>query len=180
MGFFEEELQKIFGKDAPITDIRFTGRACIGRLGETTNVKLEFVIQNYMEHYGGIRATVFNRNEGKIDSGLFLIEDILGKKPGVSASYINGIPPHIAVYNGKAEWYVYKPTAEDFRAIAAAVNSYLEVFLEPDRQTRETEKALAGRSDGYTSVMDTIRADKAKPRQPRKPAQGKKIKDTEL
>ena len=44
LGFFEDELRKMFGDTgSPVRDARFVGRACIGRLGTTTNVKLQFV-----------------------------------------------------------------------------------------------------------------------------------------
>ncbi|MCL2853331.1 MAG: hypothetical protein FWE20_09945 [Defluviitaleaceae bacterium] len=158
MAFFEDELRKIFGASPAINDARFTGRACMGRLGETTNVKLEFVTLGTHEKYEGIKASVFNRNEGVIDSNVFRFMDMLDFKPGGSIR----VSPHIWVYNGKAEWYSYKPNAADYAAIAASINSYLEVFLEPARLTRETEKAATGHSGEYTSVMNAIRQDKEK------------------
>ena len=147
MNFFESELRKIFETGAPVIDQRFVGRACIGRLSDTTNAKLEFVTLNTSEKYEGIKATILNRNEGMIDSQLFRFEDILGKKPGKTASYSDGVPPHIWVYNGKAEWYSYKPITADYKAIAGAVNGYLEMFREPLQRERKAEK---------TSVLDTI------------------------
>jgi hypothetical protein len=169
MAFFEEELQKMFGKGSPVRGARFTGRACVGRLGETTNVKLRFVTQGTADHYGGLEATVFNRNEGKIDSNVFLFEDILGKKPGKSACHANGIPPHVWVCNGKIEWYACKPAAADYAAIAAAVNGYLETFLDPPERAGETERP---------STLAAIREAKAKPRQPcSKSAPGRKKDD---
>ncbi len=43
MNFFEQELRKLFADSETLRDIRFTGRVCLARLTDTTNVKLEFV-----------------------------------------------------------------------------------------------------------------------------------------
>ena len=131
MGFFENELQKMFGTNSPITDARFVGRACMGRLGGTTNVKLQFVTLGTYEKYEGIEATVYNRNDGKIDSNVFRFADILGKN--VSRNNYNNDLPYVWTNDRKHEWYSYKPTAVDYAAVAKEVNNYLEVFLEQQR-----------------------------------------------
>lgn len=161
MNFFENELRKLFGTGAPFADARFVGRTCVGRLGDTTNVKLEFVTHGTMDKYEGIKATVLNRKEGVIDSNLFLFNDILGKKP-MKSSPATLIKPYIWVYQGSAEWYGFTPKKEDYKAIADTVNSYLEVFIEPVQRVRETEKASANKQ----SVTDAIRSGTKAPRQP--------------
>jgi len=152
MAFFESELNKIFGKSQVIKDARFVGRACIGRLGETTNIKLEFVTLGTHQKYEGIKANVFNRNEGVIDSSVFRFADIFGKKP-MTSNPAKTVDPHVWVYNEKTEWYGFKPNPHDYAVIAAEINSYLEVFLEPD-QPREAVKTAD--KTGHTSVKDAI------------------------
>ena len=132
MNFFEQELRKLFEGSEALTDPRFTGRVCVARLTDTTNVKLEFVIHDTHEKYEGIKATVFNRNEGQIDSTVFRFRDILGKKALPGNPYLKeGVYPYIWTYNDKPEWYAYKPTPRDMEMITDAVDSYLEMFQEP-------------------------------------------------
>ncbi len=64
MNFFEQELRKLFVESNALRDIRFTGRVCLARLNDATNVKLEFVTLGHADHYEGIKATVLNRREG--------------------------------------------------------------------------------------------------------------------
>ena len=142
MGFFEDELRKIVGANSPISDARYGGRACVGRLGESTNVKLQFVTIGTHEKYEGIKATVFNRNEGEVDSNVFRFADILGKN--VTKHNLNNDMPYAwAKMNRTYEWYAYKPTAADYAAVAKEVNGYLEMFLEQQRQpVKEKAKTL--------------------------------------
>jgi len=132
MNFFEQELRKLFESSEAITDPQFTGRVCLARLTDTTNVKLEFVTLGTHEKYEGIKATVLNRNEGQIDSTVFRFSDILGKKdiPG-NPNFRNGLYPYIWENNDKFEWYAYKPTPRDMEVITNTVDSYLEMFQEP-------------------------------------------------
>jgi hypothetical protein len=132
MNFFEQELRKLFAGSETLIDPRFTGRVCLARLTDTTNVKLYFDTDGYHEKYEGISITILNRNEGKIDSAYFCFADILGKK------YIHGNPnfrdglyPHIWQYNGKYEWYAYQPTPGDIELLAGTLDSYLAMFQEP-------------------------------------------------
>jgi hypothetical protein len=132
--FFERELRKLFGNDPVMYDVRFAGRACVGRLTDTTNVKLRFVTMGTHEHYEGIEATVLNRLEGKIDSNIFRFKDILGAKPvNNNPNFPNSVMPHI--WNGGLsstyEWYAYKPASADYEKISETVDTYMEVFQEP-------------------------------------------------
>ena len=142
MGFFENELQKIVGAKSPIIDARYGGRACVGRLGETTNIKLQFVTLGTHEKYEGIKATVFNRNNGEIDSNIFRFADILGKN-ATKNNLNNNMPYAWKTMNNNYEWYSYKPTATDYSTLAKEVNAYLEMFLEPQLyQVNEKAKTL--------------------------------------
>jgi hypothetical protein len=138
MGFFENELQKIFGKNSPIKDARFVGRACVGRLDETTNVKLEFITLGTHEKYEAIKATILNRKEGVIDSNIFRFADMLGKN--VQKLNDNKDKPYCWSYDGKHEWYGYKPTITDYAAVANEVNNYLEIFLEHEQSPQKMKR----------------------------------------
>jgi hypothetical protein len=130
--FFEGELRKLFQNNGVMEDVRFAGRACIGRLTDSTNVKLRFVTMGTHEKYEGIEVTVLNRLEGKIDSNTFRFKDILGAKPVNNPNFPDGVSPHIwdGALKGGYEWYVYKPTPADFEQIAEAIDAYMEMFQE--------------------------------------------------
>jgi hypothetical protein len=137
MGFFEEELRKMFGVNSPVSDTRFNGRACVGRLTEKINVKLNFETLGTHEKYEGIKATVYNRSEGTIDSSVFRFADILGMN--VRKHNLNNDMPYVwASSRGNYEWYSYKPTTADYAAVAGEVNSYLEVFLEQQQPPKKS------------------------------------------
>ena len=131
MNFFEKELRKLFENNGSLENPRFTGRVCLARLTDTTNVKLEFVTHGTHEKYEGIRATIINRSEGPVDSTVFRFDDILGKKaiPN-NPNFRDGLYPFFWKTNDKYEWYAYKPTPRDAEIISEAVDSYLEVFQE--------------------------------------------------
>jgi hypothetical protein len=130
--FFEKELRKLFEDNPVMDDIRFVGRACIGRLTDTTNVKLRFATMGTHEKYEAIEATVLNRLEGTIDSNTFRFKDILGAKPVNNPNFPNGIMPHIwnGARKGGYEWYGYKPTPADYEQIAEVVDEYMGIFQE--------------------------------------------------
>ena len=132
MSFFEQELKKLFANSTTLSDTRFAGRVCLARLTDTTTVKLEFVTLGMHEKYEGIKATLFNRSEGQIDSLVFRFSDILGKKtiPG-NPNFKDGLHPHVWKHNDKYDWYAYKPTPGDFEQMSDVVDRYLEVFGEP-------------------------------------------------
>ena len=131
MNFFEQELRKLFENSAMLDDIRFTGRACVGRLTDLTNVKLNFVTLGIHEQYDGIEVAILNRNEGKIDSQIFRFSDIFGKKPVNNPNFSDGMYPHIWKDYDRYEWYVYKPDPKDYEQISSVIEDYLSVFQEP-------------------------------------------------
>ena len=123
MNFFEKELRKLFENSEALNAPRFTGRVCLARLTDATNVKLEFVTLGIYEKYEGIKATVINRSEGQVDSTVFRFADILGKR-----GILDNLYAHVWKYNDQYEWYAYQPTPGDFEIISDAVGRYLEVY----------------------------------------------------
>lgn len=43
-------------------------------------------------------------------------------------NFRDGVIPHIWDDYGKADWYVYHPTRQDYEVLSDAVSDYLEVF----------------------------------------------------
>ena len=78
-----------------------------------------------------MNVTLLNRNEGVIDQMLLHFSDLWEIKRTNNPNFREGIAPRIWKDQGKAEWYVYRPTGEDYKQLADAVRTYVETFLEP-------------------------------------------------
>ncbi len=128
MNFFEKELQKIVSLGVPISDSKYVGSACYGRLDDALRVKLQFTTLGISGHYEAIKATVINRNDGPVDSAIFRFSDVLGRKQVDNPNFKNGIMPYAWAYDGKTEWYVYHPTEQDYKKLCAEVSNYCDIF----------------------------------------------------
>jgi hypothetical protein len=147
MNYFEQELRRVAKACGGFNNPTFAGRACYGDLGGDNRVKLQFVTLGHSDHYEALEATILNRGEGKVDGLLLRFEDIWGAKQVSNPNFREGVIPYIWTYNGKSEWYVYKPTDADIKQLAAEVGAYISVFadrsLVPDRaQIGERESVV--------------------------------------
>ena len=135
--FYEQELQKLFADGKIISNPKFVGRSCTGKLDADLRVRVQFVTSGFADHYDAISVTVLNRTDGVVDRLRIRLRDVLSQKqvPG-NPNFPNGISPHIWEDSGKAEWYAFRPSAADYTAMRQAVDEYLDVFRE---QTIERE-----------------------------------------
>jgi hypothetical protein len=161
MNYFEQELRRIAGACGNIVNPTFAGRACYGDLGGDNRVKLEFVTQGTMDNYEALKATVLNRSDGEVDALIFRFADTWGKKKVDNKNFREGLIPKIWTYDGKSEWYVYRPTDADIKQLAAEIGAYLSVFKsrnaaheksKPEKASlieplRETNKTAAAKGD---------------------------------
>lgn len=131
MTFFEQELQKIFGKGMGLSDLRIVGNACYGRLSGDIRMKANFATGRVADQYEMLKITVLNRNEGPIDSMALHFSDLWGRKKVNNPNFRDGIYPYIWKDGRDAEWYVYKPNEADYRQLSRAASEYLDVFREP-------------------------------------------------
>ncbi len=130
MTFYEKELRKIM---EPIDiEATYVGRACYIKLGEHTRARLNFITGRISNQYDALLMTVLNPTEGKVDTLALRFEDVIGKKMVSNPNFRDGVLPHFWDNDGKISWYVYQPTANDYGRITDAVNSYLDVFIEPE------------------------------------------------
>lgn len=136
--FFERELRQLFDDGQIMDDPTYSGRSCFGTLGKDLRVRVQFVTSGYADHYDSLKITVLNRTDGPVDTLVLKLRDLLGKKPVPSnPNFRNGVAPHIWDDCGKADWYVYHPTAADYETIRQAAGQYLAVFR--DRQQERTQ-----------------------------------------
>ncbi|MEG0724391.1 MAG: hypothetical protein RR419_09275 [Akkermansia sp.] len=137
MNFFEQELRKMFAAAKIFDDVKFVGRACYGTLGNSTRVKLEFVTNGTHEHYVGIRASVLDKTDGKLDSVSLWFADAMQKKISTCGHQSS---PYVWTYNGKTEWYAYQPTKADYAKITEAVKEYADLFREQTQEQCMTQQ----------------------------------------
>ena len=134
MTFFEQELQKIFGKDMGLSDIRTVGNACYGSLSGDIRMKAVFATGMAADQYTMLRITLLNRREGPVDSMALHFSDLWGRKKVSNPNFRDGVYPYIWKSGGKPEWYVYKPDAAGYGQLSRAVSDYLDVFREPAQE----------------------------------------------
>lgn len=136
MTVFEQELRRMFDHDAVFANARFVGNACYGRLTDDIRVKVNFATCGVADEYEALKVTLLNRKEGQIDNVLIRFRDLWGMKKVNNPNFREGVPPRIWTYNGKTEWYAYKPNQNDYNQLADAVKTYVEVFQEPEMQPK--------------------------------------------
>ena len=126
--FFEKEMKKLFRQGLELPETVFAGRVCYGKLNEDVRVRMEFATEGVLDQYSALKVTLLNRREGPVDSLLLRFADVLGKKPTTNPNFREGIVPHIWKNGNDFAWYVYQPTAADYKTLADAVGSYTSMF----------------------------------------------------
>lgn len=126
--FFEKEMKKLFRQGLDLLEPIFAGRVCYGKLNEDVRVRMEFATEGVLDQYSALKVTLLNRREGPVDSLLLRFADVLGKKPTTNPNFREGIVPHIWKNGNDFAWYVYQPTAADYKTLADAVGGYTSMF----------------------------------------------------
>ena len=126
--FFEKEMKKLFRQGLDLPETVFVGRVCYGKLNEDVRVRMEFATEGVSDQYSALKVTLLNRREGPVDSLLLRFADVLGKKPTTNPNFREGIVPHIWKNGNDFAWYVYQPTAADYKTLADAAGSYTSMF----------------------------------------------------
>lgn len=121
-------MRKLFRQGLSFPETAFVGRACYGKLDGDIRVRMEFTTERMADQYSALKVTLLNRKEGPIDSMLLRFSDVLGKKQTTNPNFREGIFPHIWKNGNDFSWYVYQPTAEDYKTLADAVGSYTAMF----------------------------------------------------
>ena len=163
MTFFEQELRKLVENSDILRDPSFIGRACFGDVGNELRARIEFVINGTIDHYSALQVTMMNRTNGVVDRLLLRLEDIIGIKsiPG-NPNFPRGVSPHIWVYQGKAEWYAYKPSPEDYHNLRESIKDYVDVF----RPREERKPSLSDSIKGAESKATKRSAKETPPKAP--------------
>lgn len=138
MRFFEKELKKLVDQGLPLEDVAFAGRSCYGRVAPNIRARMEFVSQRISGQYSAIKVTILNRREGPIDSILLRFSDVLGVKKVSNPNFREELVPYIWENGNEIDWYVYHPTASDYKRLAEEIGSYMAVFQEKNQAQTES------------------------------------------
>lgn len=140
MTFFEQELRKLLERGTILAEPKIVGNCCYGRLTDQIRAKIQFQTGLVADHYDRLKVTLINRNEGVIDSLTLKFQDVLGVKQTTNPNFREGVSPHIWAYGRDVSWYVYQPTHEDYKKLSQAMNTYLELFQEPEETMQMGQK----------------------------------------
>ena len=130
MNYFESELRKLFEDRYP--DATFVGRHCYVPLSGETRANICFKTSGYADHYDTLSVKVVDRKQGTVDAINIKLLELLGKQQSTSRYLSDGVNPHIWVCDGKAEWYGFRPSAQDYEDMWNAASDYMEVFADPE------------------------------------------------
>lgn len=124
MTFFENELMKMFGKNAALSDVRCVGNSLIGRLTPDTVAKISFITSNISRQYTAALIKVINPKSGEVDRQSINFCDAFerSRKEGIHI-WDSG--------DGMTCWHNFTPSRQNYDAINRAAEQYLEMFLEP-------------------------------------------------
>lgn len=129
MNFYETEMKRIFRDSEVLQTPQFCGKTCLAILDDDLRVKIQFSTERVADQYVGLLVSVINRTEGVIDREMFYFSDVLGDIPKLASNpFAKNI--HIWECDGKAEWYSYKPTQDDYKSIEATISGYLSLYQE--------------------------------------------------
>lgn len=134
-GFFERELEKLFGDGEIIRSPEFTGRACVGNIGENLRVHANFVTVGIADHYEALLLKIVHTKNGELDRLVIRFADVLGRKrvPN-NPNFRTGVVPHIWNDRGEYGWYAYQPADSDYAAIRQAAESFIGTYREREPQ----------------------------------------------
>lgn len=97
MNTFEKELRKLFQHDTLLTEPRFVGRSCYGKISNDIRMRAEFYNTKIAGHYDSLKIILLNRNEGVIDTALIRFDDLFGKQKVSNPNFKDGVFPHLWV-----------------------------------------------------------------------------------
>ena len=134
-GFFEQEMEKLFGDGTIIRTPQFSGRSCVGVIGKNLRVHVSFITLGIADHYEGLLLKIVHTKNGELDRLVIRFSDLLGRKriPN-NPNFPTGVVPHIWNDRGEYEWYAYRPTDSDYAAIRQEAEKFIGTYREREPQ----------------------------------------------
>lgn len=124
--FYERQLKRMFsGIGSQSADTVYAGKAMLSKISDDLRAKVEFVTGRMASQYEGLKLSIIHKNEGIIDSQIFMFHEIIGLK-GVARDR----RPHVWDDNGKAVWFGYEPTTAELETIGSKVEDYISMYAD--------------------------------------------------
>ena len=129
MNFFEQELRKICEKSELLQNRKYVGRTCYGTIGNDIRAKIEFEPMGIRDQFNGLKITILNRTEGRVDDTVVRFMESIGRKKVANTNFPEGVEPYIwSPDYGKWGWYAYQPNEADYKKFGKEMEDYLSVF----------------------------------------------------
>ncbi|WP_180994580.1 hypothetical protein [Clostridium sp. chh4-2] len=133
-----DELKRLFENRIAMSETKFFGRTCMGRIGDGLIGKIEFHNTSGREFYPHIKVSVFERTNGMVDQITFLMMDVIGKNQKNDSAII----PALIHSEGKLVWN-FDITEEDRKELVDAVNEYLGMFQSLEERQAQLQNSHA-------------------------------------
>ena len=125
MTIFEQELRKVMDAGVSIQP-EYIGNSAYIHTGSAT-IRILWYNTFSSDNYDALKLKAVSPKTGEMDTLIIKLKDVWGVFPTSNPNYKDGVVPHIWA-NGKPGWYIAKPTAKHYKALADAVNKYIKVF----------------------------------------------------
>ena len=119
----ENEMRDFLKDDKVLSQKFFCDKTVIGRLNDSTNVRISFHNFGFTDAYNGLMVQVINKEHGIVDTQAFRFTDIVG---GGANNYIS---PRLLESKGNVSWGGSSFTDTQKDAVMQAVRSYLFLYL---------------------------------------------------
>lgn len=105
----------------------FVGNSAYIKLGDV-KIRVDMENTHSVGVYNALMLRAVNAKTGTVDTNVVRFSDLFGKKPTTNPNFRDGIYPHIWEDMGKMDWYVYHPTAEDYKRLTKEVEKFISIF----------------------------------------------------
>ena len=134
-----DELKRMFENRTCMSENRFVGRTCMGRIDRDLMGKIEFDRSPMDIEYSRIKVSVIERTRGTVDQMTFLMSDVIGLKRSNKKRVI----PSFSVSGGAIFWNC-RITEDDRKKLSEAVNGYLEMFQNMEEMQTQDQNMETG------------------------------------
>ena len=105
----------------------FVGNSAYIKLGDV-KIRVDLYNTFSIDNYDALMLRAVNAKTGDVDTNVVKFSDLFGKKPTTNPNFRDGIVPHLWRDRGVFDWYVYHPTAEDYKRLTKEVEAFISIF----------------------------------------------------
>ncbi len=133
-----DELKRLFENRIAMSETKFFGRICMGRIEDGLMGKIEFHNTSGREFFPHLKVSVFERTNGMVDQMTFLMMDVIGEKQKNGCAIV----PALIHSEGELVWN-FDITEGDCKELVDAVNEYLEMFQSLEERQAQLQNSHA-------------------------------------